>query len=182
MHDKDRNEHNVVQALANGAWMGLRVGGSVCANLLIILALVGLCNGILHWTFKYIGAPNLTIQQIFGYVFYPIAFLMGVPRNELYLVGQIVGIKVVQNEFVAYTALTTEPAYLAMSQRSILIATYALCGFANLGSIGIQIGVFGQLCPERRKDFAKNAISACICGGMTTFMSASLAGMLITNE
>lgn len=178
--DDGNAESNILHAMSNGAWVGLKVAGMVMANLLVIIALVSLCDGILHWTFKYIQAPNITISKIFGYIFYPVAFLMGVPRNELYLVGQLIGMKTIQNEFVAFAALTGKPQFMALSQRSNIIATYAVCGFANIGSIGIQLGIYGSFSPERRGDFAKNAISACICGALATFMSASLAGMIFT--
>ena len=181
MNSEDGNvETGVLHALSNGAWTGLRVAGMVLANLLVIISLVALANGILHWTFKYIQAPNITIEQICGYLFYPVAFLMGVPRGELYLVGQLLGIKTIQNEFVAFGTLTTGPEYANLSQRAELIATYGICGFANIGSIAILMGIYGQFSPDRRGDFAKEAVSACICGALATFMSASLAGMLFS--
>ncbi|CZR55547.1 related to concentrative Na+-nucleoside cotransporter CNT1/CNT2 [Phialocephala subalpina] len=174
------SETNILHAMANGAWTGLKVAGMVAANLIVIIAIVALCNGILQWCFKYIGAPHVTISQIFGYIFYPVAFLMGVPRNELYLVGQLIGLKTIQNEFVAFAALTEQSKFQAISPRGTIIATYAICGFANIGSIGIQLGIYGQLSPKRRGDFAREALSACICGALATFMSASLAGMIFT--
>lgn len=173
---------NLLQAMSTGSWTGLKVAGMITANILAIISIVALCDGILHWTLKYLGAPHVTVEKIFGWIFYPVAFLLGVPRDELFLVGQLIGIKTVQNEFVAFYTLTTVEAYKQLSVRSNVIATYAVCGFANIGSIGIQIGVFGQLVPSRRGDFAKNAISACICGALATFMSASLAGALVTTE
>ncbi|PBP19110.1 NupC family nucleoside cotransporter [Diplocarpon rosae] len=178
--DDGNEETNILHAMANGAWIGLKVAGMVMANLLVIIAVVALLDGILHWTFKYIQAPNITISKIFGYIFYPVAFLMGVPRSELYLVGQLIGMKTIQNEFVAFAALTGEPQFQALSQRSNIIATYAVCGFANIGSIGIQLGIYGSFSQARRGDFARNAVSACICGALATFMSAVLAGMIFT--
>ena len=172
------SETNILHAMANGAWTGLKVAGMVAANLIAIISIVALCNGILQWCFKYIGAPNVTITQIFGYLFYPVAFLMGVPRNEVYLVGQLIGMKTTQNEFVAFAALTEQAKFQALSARGTIIATYAVCGFANIGSIGIQLGIYGQLSPKRRGAFAKEALSACVCGALATFMSASLAGMI----
>lgn len=174
-------ETNILHSMANGAWTGLKVAGMVAANLIVIIAIVALCNGILQWCFKYIGAPHVTISQIFGYIFYPVAFLLGVPRNhELYLVGQLIGMKTIQNEFVAFAALTEQPQFEAISPRGTIIATYAICGFANIGSVGIQLGIYGQLSPKRRGDFAREAFSACVCGALATFMSASLAGMIFT--
>ena len=122
--DDGNSESGVLHALANGAWIGLKVAGMVLANLVVIISLVALANGILHWTFKYIQAPDVTIEQICGYIFYPIAFLMGVPRNELYLVGQLLGMKTIQNEFVAFTPLTNALVLVDLSHRTRFIAMY----------------------------------------------------------
>lgn len=105
---------------------------------------------------------------------------MGVPRDELYLVGQLLGIKTIQNEFVAFGELTKGADFAKLSERAEVIATYGICGFANIGSIAIMLGIYGSFSPARRGDFAKEAVSACICGALATFMSASLAGMLFS--
>ena len=176
----------------------------ILATLLCIIALLGLANGLLTWWGRYlnINNPPLTVELIVGYICYPIAFLLGVPRNgDLLKVGQLIGTKLIavsyyfslqvmailtsappQNEFVAYTALQTDPAYADLSPRSRLIATYALCGFANIGSLGTQIGVLSQIAPGRGGDVSRLALSALIAGALSTFTSASIAGMLITNQ
>lgn len=105
------------------------------------------------------------------------------PRNELYTVSKLIGIKVIQNEFVAFTALTgTDPEYVKLSNRGRIIATYAIAGFGNIGSVGNQIGVFMQLAPKRTPDFARLAFSALITGITATLMSASIAGMVLDRD
>ncbi|KAJ9400114.1 hypothetical protein DTO282F9_2884 [Paecilomyces variotii] len=184
----DDDEHraaNALHAFANGAWLGIKIAGMMCATLLCIISLIGLCNGLLTWWGHYldINDPPLTIQLIIGYICYPIAFLLGVPRDgDLLKVAQLIGLKIVSNEFVAYNALQTDPAYTDMSDRSKLIVTYALCGFANIGSLGNQIGVLNQIAPSRGGDVSRVAVSAMLTGALSTFTSASIAGLLITNE
>ncbi len=131
----DDDEHkatNALHAFANGAWLGIKIAGMIVATLLCIIALIGLINGLLGWWGKYLditkdGKPYLTLELLLGYVCYPVAFLLGVPRDDLLQVGQLIGVKIVANEFVAFTMLQGEAQYTAMSARSKLIATYALC-------------------------------------------------------
>ena len=184
----DDDEHkaaNSLHAFANGAWLGLKIAGMILATLLCIIALLALANGFLTWWGRYlnINNPPLTVELIVGYVCYPIAFLLGVPRNgDLLKVAQLIGTKLIANEFVAYTALQTDPAYADLSPRSRLIATYALCGFANIGSLGTQIGVLSQIAPGRSGDVSRLALSALIAGALSTFTSASIAGLLIQDQ
>ncbi|KAF6226450.1 hypothetical protein HO133_009316 [Letharia lupina] len=184
----DEDEHkaaNSLHAFANGAWLGLKIAGMILSTLLCIIALLGLANGLLTWWGRYlnINDPPLTVELIVGYICYPIAFLLGVPRNgDLLKVAQLIGTKLVANEFVAYTALQTDPAYSDISSRSRLIVTYALCGFANIGSLGTQIGVLSQIAPGRGGDVSRLALSALISGALSTFTSASIAGMLVTDQ
>jgi len=118
-----------------------------------------------------------------GYVCYPIVFLLGVPRTgDLYKVAQLIGIKLIANEFVAYTSLQTDAYYADLSPRSRLIATYALCGFANIGSLGGQIGVLAQIAPSRTGDVSRVALSAMLTGALSTLSSAAVAGLLITDQ
>ena len=121
--------------------------------------------------------PLLTLETIFGWIFFPFAFLMGVPLSDCFLVGQLLGEKMAVNEFVAYLHLAEVVDKL--SYRGIVISTYALCGFANFGSIAIQIGGIGGMAPERRSDIAKFGIKAMIAGTLAAFMTATLAGALI---
>ncbi|KAI4159015.1 MAG: hypothetical protein L6R39_000440 [Caloplaca ligustica] len=193
----DDDEHraaNSLHAFANGAWLGLKIAGMILATLLCIIAFLGLADGLLTWWGRYlnINDPPLTVELIVGYICYPIAFLLGVPRNaDLLKVAQLIGTKLIavrqsssfsRNEFVAYTKLQTDPVYADLSPRSRLIATYALCGFANIGSLGTQIGVLSQIAPARGGDVSRLAVSALIAGALSTLTSASIAGLLVTNQ
>ncbi|RAL03834.1 NupC/NupG family nucleoside CNT transporter [Aspergillus ibericus CBS 121593] len=183
--DDEHKAANALHAFANGAWLGIKIAGMIAANLLCIISLIGLINGLLTWWGHYlnINNPPLTIELIVGYLCYPIAFLLGVSRNsDLLKVGKLIGTKLVMNEFVAYNALQTNPDYQDLSPRSRLIATYALCGFANIGALGNQIGVLAQLAPSRAGDVSRVAVSAMLTGAISTFTSAAIAGMLIVNE
>ncbi|CAF9920388.1 hypothetical protein IMSHALPRED_004868 [Imshaugia aleurites] len=183
--DEEHRPANSLHAFANGAWLGLKIAGMILSTLLCIIALLGLANGLLTWWGRYlnINDPPLTVELIVGYICYPIAFLLGVPRNgDILKVAQLIGTKLVANEFVAYTALQTDPAYADLSPRSRLIVTYALCGFANIGSLGTQIGVLSQIAPGRGGDVSRLALSALISGALSTFTSASIAGLLVTDQ
>ncbi|KAI4206487.1 MAG: hypothetical protein LQ348_000938 [Seirophora lacunosa] len=184
--DDEHRAANSLHAFANGAWLGLKIAGMILAALLCILAFLGLVNGLLTWWGRYlnINDPPLTVELIVGYICYPLAFLLGVPRSngDLLKVAQLIGTKLVANEFVAYNLLQTDPAYADLSPRSRLIATYALCGFANLGSLGTQIGVLSQIAPSRAGDVSRLAISALIAGALSTLTSASIAGLLVTDQ
>ncbi|KAL8813334.1 MAG: hypothetical protein Q9223_000171 [Gallowayella weberi] len=184
-NDEEERAANSLHAFANGAWLGLKISGMIFATLLCIIAFLGLVDGLLTWWGRYlnINDPPLTIELIVGYICYPIAFLLGVPRNgDLLKVGQLIGTKVILNEFVAYTKLQTDPAFADISPRSRLIATYALCGFANIGSLGTQIGVLSQIAPGRSGDVSRLAVSALIAGALSTLTSASIAGLLVTDQ
>ncbi|KAH8701650.1 H+/nucleoside cotransporter [Talaromyces proteolyticus] len=185
----DDDEHraaNALEAFANGAWLGLKIAGMIGATLLCIISLIGLVNGLLTWWGHYlnINGDGLTLQMILGYICYPIAFFLGVSRegDDIYRVAQLIGLKIISNEFVAYHALVTEPDYANLTSRSRLIVTYALCGFANIGSLGNQIGVLAQIAPGRSGDISRVALSALITGALSTFTSASIAGLVIIDE
>ncbi|OQE43080.1 hypothetical protein PENCOP_c003G07124 [Penicillium coprophilum] len=183
--DEQHQAANSLHAFTNGTWLGLKIAAMITSTLLCIIALVGLVNGLLTWWGRYlnINDPPLTLELIVGYICYPIAFLLGVSRDgDLLLVGKLIGTKLVTNEFVAYDALQHNAEYAVLSDRSRLIVTYALCGFANIGSLGNQIGVLSQLAPGRANDVSRVAVSAMITGAISTFTSATVAGLLITNE
>ncbi|RDL30158.1 putative concentrative Na+-nucleoside cotransporter CNT1 [Venustampulla echinocandica] len=174
---------NSLHAFANGSWLGIKIAGMIVAGLLCILALIGLVNGILNWWGNYLNIPSLSVELILGYLFYPVAFLLGVERNgDLLKVAKLIGTKVVTNEFVAFNSLATDKDYADLSDRSRLIATYAVCGFGNISSVGIQIGVLSQLAPGRSGRVAKVAMSALISGVIATLTSASIAGMLVADQ
>ncbi|KAL5350505.1 hypothetical protein ACLOAV_004074 [Pseudogymnoascus australis] len=191
MEDEERPS-NALHAFANGGWLGLKVAGMIVASLLCILSLLGVINAVLTWWGHYLNigsfdpkeTKNLTIEFVLGYLFYPVSFLLGVDRNgdDILLVSKLIGMKIITNEFVAFSFLTSDASYANLSPRSRLIATYALCGFGNISSVGIQIGVLSQLAPGKGGRVAKVAFSALLSGIVSTLTSASIAGMLVSDQ
>jgi concentrative nucleoside transporter, CNT family len=170
---------NVIDAAAQGAGDGLRLVLNIAAMLIAFLALIAMLNGMLHWAHS---APWLawlpeSLEKLFGIVFAPIAWIMGVPWHDASAIGNLLGTRLVTNEFVAFVQLG--PMQKSLDPRSFTIATYALCGFANLSSIAIQIGGIGALAPNRKSDLARLGIRAVAAGSMANFMSACIAGMLL---
>jgi CNT family concentrative nucleoside transporter len=166
---------NVIDAAARGAGEGLQLALNVGAMLIAFVALVALINGVLGWTGGFFGRPDLSLEWLLGAALGPFAYLLGVPWPDAMAVGSLLGIKTVVNEFVAYGTLSQ--LELA-SPRSTLIAVYALCGFANLGSIGIQLGGIGPLCPGRRPALARLAFRAMVAGNLAACMTAAVIGLL----
>ncbi|HYW17127.1 MAG TPA: NupC/NupG family nucleoside CNT transporter [Allosphingosinicella sp.] len=169
---------NIIMAAAQGAQTGVRLAVAVGAMVLAFVALVALANGLLGGVGGWFGYPNLSFQQIVGYVFQPIMFLIGVPWNEAGVAGGLFGTKIVLNEFVAFIDLGQIQA-AQISERSRAIVTFALCGFANFSSIAIQMAVTGGLAPNQRPMIAKLGIRALIAGSLANLMSAALAGLLL---
>lgn len=172
--DMDRGSVNLIDAIVRGASDGLKLALNVAAMLIAFVALVALANGLL-------SIFGITLEQILGYVFAPIAVAIGVAWNDAPAVGSLLGQKIVLNEFVAYGNLTAmlraDPN--ALAERSVTIVTYALAGFANFGSIGIMIGGISGIAPERREDLARLSIRSLIGGMLATLMTASIAGVLL---
>ena len=159
---------NTLHAFFQGAIFGLVVAGLVLANVLTILSLIAAINGLLTWIGKGFSIENLTIQLVLGYLFYPVTFFLGVPRGEIVRVSRLLATKLVANEFSAYLSLhTIMQSNDPLSYRASVITQYALCGFANLGSVGIQIGVLSAMGPSKAKNISRLAISAMICGFIT---------------
>jgi concentrative nucleoside transporter, CNT family len=147
---------------------------------LTVVSLIAMINGLLTWIGRGFGIHHLTLQLVIGYIFYPVTFFLGVPRHEILRVSQLLATKFVANEFVAYLDLKAiTESDNPLSPRGFNIASYALCGFANLSSIGIQIGVLGALAPSRAKMIARIAFSAMVCGFISTLQTAGIAGMLL---
>ncbi len=168
---------NLVDAASMGAAEGLKLAVNVGAMLLAFIALVALANGMMGWVGGLFGKPELSLELIMGYLFYPFAFLMGVPTADCYNVGILLGKKIVLNEFVAY--LNLKDLISVLSPRATIISTYALCGFANISSIAIQIGGIGTLAPNRRQDLANLGVKSLIGGTLACFMTACIAGLFI---
>ena len=161
---------NLIDAAARGAGDGLHLALNIAAMLIAFLALIALVNGIL-------GNFHTSLQQLVGYVFSPVAWLLGVRWNDCQSIGRLLGIRLILNEFIAFQELG--PMKAQLDPRSFVIATYALCGFANLSSIAIQIGGIGALAPNRKSDLARLGLRAVAAGTMANFMSACIAGMLL---
>jgi len=178
----DRPHVNLIEAAAGGAGEGLKLALNVGAMLLAFLALIALINGPLGWLGSITGIEDmlgqpLSLALMLGWLFAPLAFLVGVPLDECVAVGGLIGQKIVANEFVAYVALTD--IQVDLSDRSVLIATYALCGFANFSSIAIQIGGIGSIAPSRRPDLARLGIKAVLAGALVSLLNAAWAGILV---
>ena len=176
----DRPDVNVIDAAARGASEGLSLALNVGAMLLAFLALIHMCNGLLGWMGGLVGWDALTLELILGRLLAPLAWLMGVPWADAPAVASLMGVKTVLNEFVAYFQLAgTLSGDHGLQPRSIVIATYALSGFANFGSIAVQIGGIGGIAPNRRHDLAKLGLRAMIGGSLAAFMTATVAGMVL---
>ncbi len=174
-----RTEASLIDAAASGALQGVQLAINVAAMLIAFIALVALLNALLGWVGGLVGAPGVTLQAMLGTLLRPVAWLLGVPWQDTAYVGGLIGLKTVLNEFVAYAQFGRDLGQgLVLAPRSALILTYALLGFANLGSIAIQIGGIGGLAPERRGEIARFGVRAMIAGNLAAFTSAALAGML----
>jgi concentrative nucleoside transporter, CNT family len=166
----ERTDVNVIDAAGRGTSEGLHLALNVGAMLISFLALIALVNAIL-------GVVHLSLGQIFGWIFAPVAWSMGVPWNDAPRIGNLLGTRMALNEFVAYSQLG--PMKATLDPKSFTIATFALCGFANFSSIGMQIGGIGGLAPNRRHDLARLGLRAMLAGTLANFMTATIAGFLL---
>lgn len=178
----DSKESNVLDAAAKGTTDGLHLALNVAAMLISFLALIALLDGILTGVHNFLAAHGVTwfpasLETIFGVIFSPIAWLIGVPWHDCHSIGNLLGTRMALNELVAFTMLGAQKA--SLDPRSVTIATFALCGFANFSSIGIQIGGLSALAPERRHDLARLGFRAMIAGTLANLMSASIVGILL---
>ena len=175
--DGEEKPANIIMAAAQGAQTGVRLAVAVGAMVLAFVALVALANGILGGIGGWFGLPDLSFQQIVGYVFAPVMFLIGVPWQEALQAGGLFGTKIVLNEFVAFIDLG---ALKELSAPTVGIVTFALCGFANFSSIAIQMAVTGSLAPNQRPMIAKLGLKALAAGSLANLMSAALAGLFLS--
>jgi concentrative nucleoside transporter, CNT family len=184
----EKQHANVIEAAAAGASDGLKLAMNVAGMLLAFIAIIALLNALLGW-FGGVSGLNaisqaqygqpLSLELIFGFIFQFVAFAIGVPWSDAMHVGSLMGIKLVVNEFVAYLQMAEAIGAHQLSARSIVIATYALCGFANFSSIAIQIGGIGPLAENRRSDIARLGLKAVLGGTLATWMTASIAGLFV---
>ena len=174
---------NVIDAAASGAGSGLKLALNVGAMLLAFVGLIALVNGIFGGIGGWFGMPYITLELILGYVFSPLAFLIGVPWHEATIVGSFIGQKLVVNEFVAYLDFMpylAEDSVLVLSEKSKAIVAFALCGFANLSSIAILLGGLGGIAPSRRAEIAQFGLLAVAAGTLSNLMSATIAGLFLS--
>ncbi|OBW90598.1 nucleoside transporter NupC [Gallibacterium genomosp. 3] len=173
---------NVLDAAAMGASSGMQLAMNVGAMLLAFIALIALLNGIIGGVGGWFGYGELNLQTILGWIFRPLAYVIGVPWNEAEVAGSMIGQKLVLNEFVAYVDFVKylgPDSPMVLAEKTKAIITFALCGFANFSSIAILIGGLGTMAPNRRKDIARLGIKAVIAGSLSNLMSAAIAGLFI---
>lgn len=174
----ERNSLNSIDALCRGTTDGLHLALNVLAMLIAFVAVVAMANFLISWPQTLMGMSEpVTLQKFFGWVNAPFAWLLGVPWNDCQAVGQILGERIVLNEFIGYLSLTNPK--IDIEERSFVLTTYALCGFANFASIAIQIGGIGALAPERRPDFARLGLRAMVGGLLACYLTATVVGILI---
>jgi CNT family concentrative nucleoside transporter len=175
--EKTEKEENLLGAIARGTTDGLHLALNIAAMLISFLALIALTDGILGGIHHWVSWVPQSLEAIFGALFAPVAWVIGVPWHDCKFVGTLLGTRMALNELVAFSMLG--PAKGSLDPRSFTIATFALCGFANLSSIGIQIGGIGALAPNKKSELARLGIRAMLAGTMANLMSASIAGMLM---
>lgn len=175
--ESDEDAANVIDAAAKGASVGLQLALNIGAMLLAFIAIVAMINGLLGFIGGFVGFEQLSLELILGYLFAPIAFAIGVPWNEAVIAGNFIGQKLVINEFVAYSNFAPEIGNL--SEKTVAILSFALCGFANISSLAILLGGLGNLAPTRRNDIARLGLKAVLAGALASLLSAAIAGMLI---
>ena len=172
-----KTSSNLVDAISHGASDGLKVALNVVAMIIGFIALVGLLDFLLLKAGQFFHFEGLSIKYILGWVFAGFAYIMGVPAKDIRAAGSLMGTKMVMNEFVAYLEMLK--IYHGLQPKTILITTFALCGFANFSSIAMQVGGIGQLAPERRKDLSELGMKAMVCGTLASYLSATIAGILV---
>uniref|UniRef100_A0A671XM92 Sodium/nucleoside cotransporter n=1 Tax=Sparus aurata TaxID=8175 RepID=A0A671XM92_SPAAU len=181
---KSEDEQNILEAASSGASASIGLVANIAANLIAFLAILGFINAALSWFGSMVGYPEVTFQLICSYIFMPIAFMMGVPYKDSFIVAELIGTKLFLNEFVAYQKLSELKSISVrfcsffFQVRSEIITTYALCGFANFSSLGIVIGGLSSICPSRRGDVSSLVLRAMLTGTCVSLVNACIAGIL----
>jgi len=175
----ERSTANVIDAASAGAIAGLRLAGYVGAMLIAFVALIAVANDALATAGGWLGVPGLTLQRLLGYGFAPLALAIGIPPHDAVTVGGLLGVKTVLNEFIAYQELARLIADGQLAPRSAVLASYALCGFANFGSLAILLGGLGGMAPSRRGEIASLGLRSILTGTLATLMAGAWAGILL---
>jgi len=172
----EKTSANFIDAAASGASQGMTLVLNISAMLIAFVALIAMLNGFLGWLGHFAGYPEFSLQTVFGWVLGPLAIILGAPKQDAQIVGNLIANKTVINEFFAFSMMKDVVGQL--SEKGKLIATFALCGFANFSSIGIQIGGIGGLAPSRKSDLARLGFRALLAGSLVSFMTAAIAGLI----
>ncbi|KAF8936228.1 Na+ dependent nucleoside transporter C-terminus-domain-containing protein [Dissophora ornata] len=173
-------EDSFVHALANGSILGMQLCIVIAAVLIGFLSLLGCGNYVLNWVFLFLGVTDITIQRLLGYFFYPFAWILGIPSQDVYEASKMMGVKFALNEFVGFAGAQADGFFTsAYTARAQLLATFACCSFANPSSLGSQISLLGKMAPTRAGDIARVSVSAVIAGALSTIMSACIAGVVM---
>jgi CNT family concentrative nucleoside transporter len=179
VHEEETQTVNVFDAATAGAIVGLRIALQVGAVIIAFLALIAMCEAVFGWLLSLVGS-ELTLRTVLGYAFAPLAWAMGIPWSDCQTAGELLGLRLISNEFIAYAELgRMVEGDSPLGERSEVLLTYALCGFANFGSIGVQLGGIGGAVPARQSDLARLALRAMFGGMLACFMTACIAGVLL---
>ncbi|KAJ1668289.1 hypothetical protein IW140_000406 [Coemansia sp. RSA 1813] len=178
-----KKETNILHALGNGAATGIHLSLLILATIIGTVSLIYAINFLLTWFGQFIGIHSLTIELMLGYLLYPLTWLLGVPSSDVLAVSKLLGLKLVANEFIAYSQLTgatgVTPVQDRLSARGLLIAQFALAGFANTGSVAQVVAVIGSLAPSRKGDVSRLVLSACLTGAIATMLTAAIVSMIV---
>jgi len=185
-HDDDHfdfppsGENNIIEAAGNGAHTAIDLVLNIGAMLVAFISLIAVFDMLLGYLGANVGIADLSFELICGYIFWPIAWLLGTPTHDCFTVARLIGTKIFVNEFVAYSKLSEliQEGNRGIDHRGELVATYALCGFSNVGSIGVQLGGLSSLSPGRKNVFAKLVVPAMLCGNIVCFLTATMAAIL----
>ncbi|KAF9094682.1 hypothetical protein BGX23_001746 [Mortierella sp. AD031] len=172
-------EESFVHALANGSILGMQLCIVISAVLVGFISLLACANYIVNWIFVFLGVTNITIERLIGYCFYPVAWILGMPSQDVLAASRMMGVKYIINEFVGFDQAKKAGFFIDATERGKLLATFACCSFANPSSLGSQISLLGKMAPSRGTDIARVAVSAIIAGALSTIMSACIAGIVL---
>ena len=175
----EKDSSNIIEAFSDGATDGLKLAGNIAAMLIAFVSMIALIDYSIGSFYSYLGFGNLSLDEILGFFFQPLAWSMGIPWNESSIAGALMGKKIIFTELIAYADLENLITSNSISDRTAIICSYALCGFANFGSIGIQLGGIGSIAPKRKKDLAKIIFKAMVGGALASWLTATIAGILI---